>query len=61
MAKKTVNEAAAKLSYKYFTEVHDNSRIICGKSGVNKLFKEITNADVEKMLAAGNKNWTAIS
>lgn len=35
-------------------------KFVCGKSGVTGTFEKATDDDIAKMIASGNKDWTAV-
>ena len=45
-------------NYEYVTAVHPEQTFESVKSGISKKFKDLTDADIEKIIAAGNTNFT---
>lgn len=45
-------------NYEYQSEVNPEQEIHSIKCGIYKKYKDLTDADIEKMIAAGNKAFT---
>lgn len=46
--------------YQYKHDVNPETELLCGRTGINKKVKDLTDADVEKMIEKGNKNFEQV-
>ena len=47
-------------NYEYQTEVNPEAEFHSIKSGIYKKFKDLTDADIEKIIAAGNNGFSKV-
>lgn len=45
-------------NYQYQHPVNPKQKMFCGRTGINKAYGELTDADIEAMVKAGNNGFT---
>lgn len=47
-------------SYEYVTEVNLSSKFVCGRTGISTTYGELTNDQIEAIIAAGSSSFVKI-